>query len=240
MPPGLRMFSFAHLAILGMIPALAALLALAHRNALPGHKAIRFVLALLLGAASISLFAWFAGTGAKMFPAHVPLELCDASLWLIILSLLTLKPAIFDIAYYWAIAGASMSVLTPNLVNPTPFLSIQFFVDHGLIVSATLYLVWSRQLRPRHGSVVRSLIAANIYAILVGTFDSLFKTNYMFLRNKPPTPSLLDYLGPWPWYILTGEFVALALFFLLYLPFRQHAMSRIKTPTHSEAGTRSY
>ena len=240
MPPGLRMFGLAHLAIICTVPALAALLAIAHRNQLPGCKSIRFILALLSAAASISLYAYFAATGASMFPNHIPLELCDASLWLIVISLLTLNRAIFDIAYYCAMAGASMSVLTPNLVNPSPFLSIQFFVDHGLIVCASLYLIWTGQLRPRPGSVSRSLITANIYALIVGTFDLLFKTNYMFLRRKPPTPSLLDVFGPWPWYILVGEFVALALFLLLYLPFRRPVLHPLASLTHTEAKTKSY
>lgn len=217
------MFGLAHLAIVCTVPGLAALLAIAHRNSLPGSRIIRFALAFLLFATTVSYYSYFAVTGQQMFPGHVPLELCDASLWLMIASLLTLKPAIFDIAYYWAVAGATQSLFTPNLVNPTPFLSVWFFLDHGLIVCATLYLVWSRQLRPRPGSVVRSLLAANIYAVLVGTFDFVFKTDYMFLRTKPPTPSLLDVFGPWPWYILVTEFVAVGLFLLLYLPFRQPA-----------------
>jgi len=221
MPPGLRMFGPAHLAILCTVPALAALVALAHRNQLPGSKFIRFFLAVLMAAVSISQYGYLAATGAQMFPSHVPLELCDASIWLIIACLLTLKPAIFDIAYYWALAGATQSLFTPNLVNPTPFLSVWFFLDHSLIVCATLYLIWSGHARPRPGSVIRSFVAANIYAVLVGTFDSIFKTNYMFLRSKPPTPSLLDFLGPWPWYILVGEFIALGLFLMLYLPFRR-------------------
>jgi hypothetical integral membrane protein (TIGR02206 family) len=220
MPPGLRMFGPVHLAIICAVPVAAALLAAAHRKHLPGSRWIRHLLALLLFAATASYYAWFAANGAQMFPNHIPLELCDASLWLVIASLLTLKPAIFDVAYYWAIAGATQSLFTPNLVNPSPFLSIQFFFDHGLIVCSALYLVWSGQARPRRGSVFRSLVAANIYALIVGAFDFRFKTDYMFLRSKPPTPSLLDYLGPWPWYILVGEFVALALFLLLYLPFR--------------------
>jgi len=231
----MRMFGPAHLAIVCTVPALAALLALAHKSSLPGKKAIRFALALLLFATTVSYYSYFVATGAKMFPNHVPLELCDASLWLVIASLLTLKPAIFDVAYYWAVAGATQSLFTPNLVNPTPFLSVWFFLDHGLIVCATLYLVWSRQLRPRSGSVMRSLIAANIYAALVGTFDFVFKTDYMFLRSKPPTPSLLDVLGPWPWYILTGEFLALGLFLLLYLPFRHPVSTPAPAPSPESA-----
>jgi hypothetical integral membrane protein (TIGR02206 family) len=227
----MRMFGPAHLAILCTVPAIAALLAAAHRRSFPGSRVFRFVLALLLFATTVSYYAYFAATGAQMFPYHVPLELCDASLWLVIASLLSLNPAIFDIAYYWAIAGATQSLFTPNLVKTTPFLSVQFFVDHGLIVCATLCLSWSGQARPREGAVARSLIAANIYAIVIGTFDFFFKTDYMFLRTKPPTPSLLDFLGPWPWYIFVCEFVALGLFLLLYLPFRHPVSDR---PSESE------
>lgn len=229
------MFGLAHLAIICTVPAVAAVLALAHRKSIPGSRSIRYALALLLFAATASYYAYFAITGAQMFPNHVPLELCDASLWLVIASLLTLHRTVFDIAYYWAIAGATQSLFTPNLVNPTPFLSVQFFVDHGLIVCATLYLIWSGQARPHPGSIARSLIAANIYAVVVGTFDFIFKTNYMFLRSKPPTPSLLDYLGPWPLYILVTELVALALFLLLYLPFHQRAKASVNSPVEAEA-----
>jgi hypothetical integral membrane protein (TIGR02206 family) len=235
MPPGLRMFGPVHIAILCTVPSLAAILAVAHRKSLPGCRVTRLALALLLLVATVSYYSYFAATGAQMFPNHVPLELCDLSLWLIIISLLTLKPAVFDVAYYWAIAGATQSLLTPNLVNPTLFLSIQFFLNHGLIVCATLYLIWSGQAKPRPGSVARSLIAANIYALIVGTFDFLFKTDYMFLRAKPPTPSLLDVFGPWPWYILVGEFVAVGLFLLLYLPFRQPASTPALSPKTLEA-----
>lgn len=223
------MFGPAHLAIICIVPTIAALLAIAYRKELPGSHHIRLALAVLLFASSASYYGYFALTGAQMFPQHIPLELCDASLWLVIASLVTLKPAIFDVAYYWAIGGATQSLFTPNLVNPTPFLSVQFFVDHGLIVCATLYLVWSGQARPRPGSVARSLITANIYAVLVGSFDIIYRTNYMFLRSKPPTPSLLDILGPWPWYILVCEVVASGLFLLLYLPFRQSSHERSTT-----------
>jgi hypothetical integral membrane protein (TIGR02206 family) len=34
------------------------------------------------------------------------------------------------------------------------------------------------------------------------------------------TPSLLDYMGPWPWYILGAAILALGLFAILDLPFR--------------------
>ncbi len=41
----------------------------------------------------------------------------------------------------------------------------------------------------------------------------------MFLRQKPTGATLLDALGPWPWYIASGAAVGLFAFFLWYLPF---------------------
>jgi len=210
-----------HLAILAAVPLLAAILAAAQRKIAPGSRWIRFGLAAALFVEGAAYYLSFVLHGERLFPYHLPLELCDASLWLIIIALCTLNRAIFDLAYYTAVAGASMSLLTPNLGEPLlSFITVQYFVNHGLIVAAALYLVWSRQARPRPGSVGRAMLWVNIYAAFVGIFDFIFKTDYMFLGAKPQALTLLTFLGPWPWYILTSEPVAFVLFLLLYLPFR--------------------
>jgi hypothetical integral membrane protein (TIGR02206 family) len=154
------------------------------------------------------------------FPGNLPLELCDATLCLAVIALLTLNPTVFDLTYYGALAGTSMALLTPDLWEAFPsFSTVEFFVMHGLVVVSVVYLVWSREARPRPGSVWRAMLGVNVYAAAVGTFNFIFKTNYMYLRAKPANPSLLDYLGRWPWYIASSEVVALLLFALLYLPF---------------------
>jgi len=103
-------------------------------------------------------------------------------------------------------------------------------VDHGLIVVGALFLAWSGLARPRSGSVRRAMIAVNLFAVCVGTFDYAFKTDYMYLRAKPPNTSLLDVLGPWPWYLAATEFVACGVFLLLYLPFwKANARARLRS-----------
>jgi hypothetical integral membrane protein (TIGR02206 family) len=210
----------AHLFILAEVPALAAALALIQRQLQPGSKALRIGLAFALLVDSAIYYGFLAMHGQLTFPGHLPLELCDASLCLIIIALCTLNKTIFDLAYYGALAGATMALLTPNLWEPFPsFGTVQFFVAHGLIVTSALYLVWSKLARPRPRSVLRAMIGVNIYAACVGAFDYFFKTDYMYLCTKPPNASLLDALGPWPWYIVAAELVALIVFLLLYLPF---------------------
>jgi hypothetical integral membrane protein (TIGR02206 family) len=224
MPTNFHLFSPAHLAILGSMPFLAATLTVVQRKFLNGSRGLRIGLAVILLLDSALYYGYLAAHGLLTFPDHLPLELCDASMCLIIIALFTLNQTVFDLAYYGALAGTTMALLTPNLWEPFPsFTTVQFFIAHGLIVTAALYLVWSGQARPRPGSVGRAMLAANIFAAIVGTFDFIFKTNYMYLRAKPQNASLLDFLGPWPWYIVASEGVALGVFLLLYLPFRLSA-----------------
>jgi hypothetical integral membrane protein (TIGR02206 family) len=232
MATNFHLFGPAHLFILFAVVSLAAILALIHRRLLPQSKTVRLTLAAALLADSAVYYGFLITHGQLTFPDHLPLELCDASLCLVILSLFTLNKLVFDLAYYCALGGATMALLTPNLWEPFPsFGTVQFFVAHGLIVTGALYLVWSGEARPRPWSVARAMLGVNIFALCVGTFDYFYKTDYMYLRAKPQNVSLLTFLGAWPWYLVSAEFVALAVFTLLYLPFCKSPSKGTGIPT---------
>lgn len=217
-----QIFGFTHLSILCAILLLAAVLAGIQRHLPPGTRVLRLGFATALLADTLWWDGFLAWHRQLTFPAHLPLELCDLTLYLTLIALFTLSPVIYEVVYYFALAGTAMALLTPDLWEPFPSLStVQFFVAHGLVVAGALYVVWSRLARPRRGSVLRAMLALNAWAVFDGAFDWFFHTNYMYLRVKPAHASLLDVLGPWPWYIVFTEGVALFLFLLLYLPFRQ-------------------
>jgi hypothetical integral membrane protein (TIGR02206 family) len=215
-----QLFGAAHCAILAAVVALGAVLALLQRHVLHESKWLRRGLGIFLLADGVGWYVYLAAIGQHVFPRQLPLELCNVVLYLLGIVLLTGNEGVFDVAYYWALGGSTMALLTPNLWEHFPSVStVHFFIAHGLVVSATLYLVWSGLMRPRRGSVLRAMIAVNLLALFDGVFDAIFKTDYMYLRSKPQNVSLLSYLGPWPWYVLAAEPVALALFLLLYWPF---------------------
>jgi len=227
---GFTFFGASHVAILSAVPALAGALSFAHRRFPAAGNFIRLGFATILLVDYAVYYGWQFRHHNLTFPDHTPFELCDASMTLTLLSLFLLRPLLFDLAYYWAVTGASMALLTPNLREPFPsFGTVQFFVSHGLTVAGVLYLVWSGQACPRPWSVARAMIGINVFAALVGPFDYLYKTNYFYLRSKPANPSLLDFLGRWPIYIAGAEALALVLFLLLYLPLRRTANVKSET-----------
>lgn len=161
----------------------------------------------------------------------LPLQLSDFTLWLTIAALFTLARWTYEVAYYAGLAGAVVAVLTPDLWTPFPsYPSIYFFLEHGGVIVAIVMLTWGKLARPQPGSVWRVYLIVNVYAAAVGTFNAVFGANYMYLCRKPANPSLLDYFGPWPIYLLPAEAFALLLFWLLWLPFRPRRASRRLPP----------
>ena len=73
--------------------------------------------------------------------------------------------------------------------------------------------------RPTLRSLGKVIIGLNLLMIIVSVANWFLDSNYMFLAYKPVEPSALDFLGPWPLYILQMEIVGVILCSLLYLPF---------------------
>lgn len=158
----------------------------------------------------------------------LPLHLCDGAVVVTVIALLRPRPLLVEIAYLWCLAGALQACITPDVTVGFPtYFYFAFFVTHSGLVIAALFLVTACGERPRPGAWWRGMIATNLWALLAAAANVAFGANYMFLREPPPTGSLLDQFGPWPWYIVVAEGLALVSFLLLTLPFR-------RTPRRSE------
>ena len=219
------LFGWVHWLILLSIPALARAAARVTRRFPMQARYHRWIFGGLL---LLNEFIYYGYKFSKhwfQFPAGLPLQLCDLIVWLTVAAAIFLWQAPFEFAFFAGLAGTSMAVITPDLWDPFPsYPTTYFFLAHGGIVALLLYLWWSGQARPKPGCVWRVMLMLNAYALAIGLFNWVFKTNYMYLCQKPPGASLLDYFGPWPVYLLGGEILALVLFTLLAWPFRKTAV----------------
>jgi hypothetical integral membrane protein (TIGR02206 family) len=216
-----RLFGAIHVVLLAAMPGIAWLLAgWARRRPGSAHN-IRLGLAFILLGMESAWYVYNFYRGWFRFPGNVPLEFCGVLVWITVAAAFTLRPALLEYAYYGGVGGASSAVLTPELWAPLwSYITIHFLLVHVVMVIIPLYLVWSGIARPGPGSMWRAFLAFNVYALGVGVFNAKFGTNYMFLMGHPEGSTVLHLFGPWPYYLLVAEVVVLAVFWLLYLPFR--------------------
>lgn len=216
----MELFGPLHLALLAAIVAAGSVLVWTCRSREPARRPVRLVLGVgLMGNEAIWLCYRYSHEGIHLW--NLPLQLCDATVWMTAFACLTLSPWLVEFSYFAGFAGAAMALLTPDLWRPWPqYPAIYFFVAHGGIVLGIAVLVFGRVAPLRVGAVWRAFAMLLGYAVGVGVFDAFTKANYMYLCRKPAAGSLLNWLGPWPVYWFTGALAALGLFWLLWLPVR--------------------
>ncbi len=218
-----------HLAALGVIAILCAAIVWCGNRSKPRLRLWvgLVVVWLVVGYGIVFYLQQFLARSLSM-QYSLPLELCNLSLIACGVSLLWKNALAAEIAYYWGLGGGLHALFTPELQWGFPSWSfILYFWGHGVTVLAVVFLIACKKFRPRRGSIVRMMVAVNLYALVVGAIDAVMDWNYGYLCAKPSTPSLLDYLGPWPWYVLWLEVIAWLTFLLLSIPFawRQRAKS---------------
>lgn len=227
-----RLFSLSHLIALGVVALVNLLLVYLRRDLSPrARQAWRYGLAMLLIVDEAAWHLWNWSTGQWTIQTMLPLHLCSVFVFLSAIMLVTRSYAIYEFAYFLGIGGAIQALLTPDagIYGFPHFRFFQVMISHGSIVTAAIYMTVVEKYRPYWKSLLRVALGTNVYMLLVGMVNVLLGSNYLFIAHKPATASLMDVLGPWPWYILSVEVIGLAISLLLYLPFalRDWKASRI-------------
>ena len=222
----MRLFGSLHASLLAAIALSSAVVAVLCRRKIVPARAVR--LAIGFGLALNELVWWaFRYSHEGIHLRNLPLQLCDATVWGAVVSCLTLAPVVVEFTYFAGLAGTGMALLTPDLWSPWPsYPAVYFFIAHGGIVVAVTLLVFGGVAPLRPGALWRAFGALLSYAAAAGAFNATFGTNYMYLRRKPANASLLDALGPWPWYLVASAALSLGLFWLLWMPARCSAAPR--------------
>jgi len=209
-----------HVAALLVIAVAIAVLVVAARRRPGGWLKVLAVL-LVADEASWWLYLALGGGEPGQRAQPLPLQLCDVAVLVAAAALWTRRQLLVEVTYFWALAGTLQALLTPELPQHFPtYPYFQYYIAHGGTVGAALILVVGLRMAPRPWSVAWVAGITIAYTALVGLVDAVTGADHMFLRAKPDTPTLLDDLGPWPWYILSATALGVVLFAILDAPFR--------------------
>jgi hypothetical integral membrane protein (TIGR02206 family) len=179
-----------------------------------------------IGLTSFLLLGWICWYGQTLWSHELrldnglPMNLCDWAEIALIVALLTRHQFAYELGYFWGLGGTLQGVLTPPLYYDFPDLQfILFFIQHGGVVAALLYLTLGMRMRPTSRSLPRVIAASLFYLGAAALVDWALGVNYGFLRAKPLGQNLLTQMSPWPWYIPELVVAGIAFVMLYYLPF---------------------
>ncbi len=150
----------------------------------------------------------------------LPLQLCDLAWMVSIVALWTRRQWAYALTYYWGLTLSVQGLITPAFAG-RDYPSIEylsFFGLHLVVVWTPVYLTWGAGMRPGWRDYRIAVLVTGAWAAAMLVFNTALGTNYGFLNRKPLAGSLLDLLGPWPWYVVVEAIVILAGWALITLP----------------------
>ncbi|SFB07240.1 MULTISPECIES: TIGR02206 family membrane protein [unclassified Bacillus (in: firmicutes)] len=232
-----EMFSVSHFAVITILLVVSiAMYFFRNRLKEKNLRKAEVGVALSLLAMEGTYHTWMYVNGSWKASHAIPLELCSLSLFLTVLLLLTGKKLVYEILLFTALLGASQAMLTPLLNYDFPhFRFFHFFYSHLMIIWVPLYFTWIKGYRPTIYSVLKLFCFLNILMPFIMLINKLVGGNYMFLSHKPESASLLDVLGPYPWYILSLEGLLILLSLIVWLALREKG-TKVEMPVEKGFG----
>ena len=184
------------------------------------EKKFRYSIASILLIQEAVLNIWRIYNHAWSLNASLPLELCSVSVILASIMLFTKNYKLFELVYFWGLGGAINSLITPDLgVFGFPhFRFFQFFISHALIIFAILYMVFVYEYYPTHKSILKVFIITILYGSCLIIINIILNSNYLYLCWKPEAGTILDFMGPWPLYVIIFVLFTFLVCYILYVP----------------------
>ncbi len=185
------------------------------------RRKTEWFLATILTLQQTILYAWYITSGNFTLAESLPLYSCRLAIIGTVILLLTRHKKLFDIVYYWGIVGGLIALITPDTsgFGPPHIMFMQYFFGHGTLIVSILYMMLAYDYYPTKASLKWAYKITSIYFVGIFFINKLVGGNYSYLNGKPSTPTMLDALPPYPYYIVVLLGAMFALFFLAYLPF---------------------
>jgi hypothetical integral membrane protein (TIGR02206 family) len=177
-----------------------------------------------LTAFPLTQWAWSMVEGPVALDNALPLQLCDLAAFVAGFGLLCEWAWLRLLTYYWGLGATLQALITPAVTFDFPHpVFVVFFIQHFAIVGTALYLPVALGWRPAGAwwrAPWRAFLWSNAYLLTMLLLNPLLGTDFGFVNGPPPNPSLIDHLGPWPYYLLWFQGLAAVIFLVLTVPLR--------------------
>lgn len=158
--------------------------------------------------------------GTFTIQEELPLHLCRLLAFIMPFVIYYKNRKWFGITYFFTVVGTLQALLTPDLPQAAPHYSYaSYWILHGVLIYLPIYCIVVFGFKINKKDFINAVIAGNIYLLVTLVVNYAIGSNYFYTSHKPPSASLLDFLGPWPWYIITVEMLTIFLFVLAWMPF---------------------
>ena len=149
----------------------------------------------------------------------LPLSLCNLFALVAPFVLWNPKHKYFEPIYFLVMAGTFQAIVTPDLYYDYPaYEFFKYWITHvGLVLLMIHYMVCFG-LYPTAKGIVKTFGWLNVYVAVLLPINYLLGANYFYLIAKPINPSVLDFFGPWPVYILVAEILVMGFFAIAMIP----------------------
>ena len=146
----------------------------------------------------------------------LPFYLCDVVSIMLAIALFKKSQRLAEIGYLWGLGGAMQGLIMPTLLFDWREIEFYaFFLEHSGAPIAAAFLVWGLGIVPEKGAFRRAVWWSFGYVAVVMLINVLIGENYGFLNGKPDAVTFFDYMGPWPYYLITLHAVAFSLYVIL-------------------------
>lgn len=166
-----------------------------------------------------AVYPWFSDRPDRLDFA-LPIHLSDLATIASAVALWTRSGWAFALTYYWGLVLSTQALLSPAL-DSADFPSydfLAFWVTHVLVIWAAIYLTWGLGMRPDWRRYGFTAAVTTVWAAVAMAVNTIADTNYGFLNAKPESGSVMDFLGPWPLYLLPLAGLVLGVWALMTWP----------------------
>lgn len=148
----------------------------------------------------------------------LPLQLCDLACAMTPLVFLTGWRLPRALVYFWGIGLSTQAFVTPTLDEPPPSARYWlFWLVHLAIVGSAVYDLVVRRFRPTWRELLWAIGVSVAWVLLMVWLNEALGSNYGYVgRGDPGSPTIVDFLGPWPARVLVMAAIGIAAFVCLW------------------------